>query len=229
MKSFNAETQGTAKKALDGQRRKEMVPPGQNRPATLSLWGRTFASEELEVRSFQAGDRVEVQVGDDQRSKGVVEKVMPVKMLVKVTEGLRSGNVIKCDQSSARWLGVAQTNIVADASNDLRNVVTEQPRAEGPSAEEPRAEEPRAGEEILQLMTEMEQERVANMKQLTQLIQLADHRHEQKMTHLLQLMTKMKEDHTSIMEHCTQMIQTTELEQDQRMRVLTEIMTELLR
>jgi len=181
------------------------------------------------VRTFQPGDHVEVQLEDGKRVKGVVEKVMPIKMLLKVTEGVRSGNVIKCDQSSARWLGVAQTNIVADASNDLRNVVTEQPRAEGPSAEEPRAEEPRAGEEILQLMTKMEQERVANMEQWTQMIQMANLQHEQQMTQLLQLMTKVKEEYASNMEQCAQMMQTAKLEQDQRMRALTKLMTELLR
>ena len=79
-----------------------MAPEGKTKAAFVNLWGRKFPTHEIEENQFKIGDNVYIFAGTNQRKKGIVIKVMPVMMLIKITEGPNSGEVIKCNQSNAR-------------------------------------------------------------------------------------------------------------------------------
>jgi ribosomal protein L24 len=123
-----------------------MAPLQQSNLTLVNLWGRRFPKHEIEKNTFKPGDHVYIFAGNNKRKTGVVEKVMTIMMLVKITEGTHTGGIIKCNLSSARKISVAEEVITDTLGQHVQH---------------------RTVGRIVELMTAMKEKYNENMKQLT--------------------------------------------------------------
>ena len=147
-----------------------MAPEGRAKPAVVNLWGRRFPRDEIERTKFKTGDQVVILAGTNQRKTGIVLKIMPVMMLVKISEGPTAGEVIKCNQSNARRTGETEGK----------------PAAVG---------EAQSLDLIIQTIDAMRIEYQDSMTQLTQQIRQMETEHNQKLEILTGMIQQVAQEH----------------------------------